>query len=102
MKKTIALILALTFILAAALCGCGEKAKTAGEFTLAATLAPEEQQKVDELLAKFMTCYEENNAKDALLLLTDDFGATVKTLLPSSIRFTRFPIIPSFPMIPII
>lgn len=80
MKKTIALILALTLILATALCGCGQKAKTAGEFTLASTLAPEEQQKIDELLAKFMTCYEENNAKDALPLLTDDFGATEEAL----------------------
>ena len=79
MKKTISLILALTFILTALLCGCG-KAQTAGEFTLAEELAPEAQQKVDELLAKFITCYEEGNAKDALPLLTDDFGATEEDL----------------------
>lgn len=80
MKKTISIILALTLILGTLLCGCGEKAKTAGEYTLASTLAPEEQKKVDELLAKFITCYEEGNAKDALPLLTDDFGASEEDL----------------------
>lgn len=70
-------MLSLTVLLG----GCGEKAETAGEFILASTLSPEDQAQVDQTLATFMQCYEEDNAKDVLPLLSENFNATEEEML---------------------
>lgn len=81
MKKTLSVILALMLSLTVILCGCGEKAETAGEFVLASTLSPEDQAQVDKTLATFMQCYEEDNAKGILPLLSENFNTTEEDTL---------------------
>lgn len=76
MRKTVSLVLVLAIAMTTLLCGCGEKPKTSGEFTLAETPSPETQAQIDDVLSKFMQCYEQDDAAGAMALIAESFEAT--------------------------
>ncbi len=87
MKKTLICVAAIAAVLALILCGCGDKPKTAGEYTLTSELSDEVRTDADKVLSEFIRCYEEDDAAGVLPLLdasletnAEDVGALFSEL----------------------
>ena len=75
MKKTTAALLALVLAVSMLLTSCGGDG-----FILASTPDADLQAELDEILAKYIACYEEGNAKGAIELFTSDFETTEESI----------------------
>ena len=80
MKKHIFILLTLIILFAIMLCGCGENPQTGDEFILTSEISSEKQALADEVLNKFMLCYEEDKPDEVLPLLSRNFGATAEEM----------------------
>ncbi|MBQ3225027.1 MAG: hypothetical protein IJB42_04915, partial [Oscillospiraceae bacterium] len=69
MKKTFLCAAAFAAVLALLLCGCGDKPKTAGEYTLTSELSDEVRAEAESVLSEIFRCYEEDDAAGVLPLL---------------------------------
>ncbi|MBQ8004335.1 MAG: hypothetical protein IJ299_04505 [Oscillospiraceae bacterium] len=80
MKKTLVCVAALVTVLALILCSCGDKPKTAGEYTLTSELSDELKAEADAVLSEFIRCYEEDNAEGVLALLDEGLETTTEDI----------------------
>ena len=83
MKKKLCLVTFVIMLICLCLSGCvGEVAKmdSTGQFYLSSEPSAEDKKEIDSVVTGFIKCYEENNAKDAHALFTEDFTGTEEDL----------------------
>ncbi len=80
MKKNLSLILALLLILSIALTACDNKPKQLGEYTLTSEISDNTQAEANDVLARFMTAFEENKPADAVNLLHSKLEASEENI----------------------
>ncbi|MBQ6697629.1 MAG: hypothetical protein IJN09_01100 [Oscillospiraceae bacterium] len=80
MKKTFLCAAAFAAVLALLLCGCGDKPKTAGEYTLTSELSDEVRAEAESVLSEFFRCYEEDDAAGVLPLLDESLQTNAEDI----------------------
>lgn len=80
MKKTFLCVMAFAAALTLLLCGCGNKPKTTGEYTLTSELTSELKTDAEGVLSEFFRCYEEDDAAGVLPLLDESLETNAEDI----------------------